>query len=125
MLRALAAIAIAGLIAGCASSNFDPYSGAPLSASSMSGPSMSRDSMAGGPAVISAPPVVAGPAGCAGPISEYLQVIDNDAQTGHLNPGVYNRLRGDLDQARASCAAGREAEARTQLATVKSRYGYR
>jgi hypothetical protein len=125
MLRAMTAIACAGLIAGCASSNFDPYSGAPLTGSSMYGSSASRNSTAGGPAVITAPPVVTGPAGCAGPISEYLQVIDNDAQAGHLNPGVYNRLRGDLDQARASCAAGREAEARTQLAAVKSRYGYR
>ena len=119
MLRVLTALVCAGLVAACTSSKFDPYSGAPLAGTSR----------AGGPTVIpgaSSPSsiAVAGPAGCAGPISEYQQLLDSDAETGHLNPGVYNRIGVDLERVRASCAAGREAEARNQLAEVKRRYGY-
>jgi hypothetical protein len=72
-----------------------------------------------------AAPVIAGPAGCAGPISEYIQIIDADAETGSLNPGVYNRVTTDLGPVKQACAAGREADARNQLAAVKARYGYR
>jgi hypothetical protein len=119
MLRVLTAFICAGLLAGCASSSFDPYSGAPLaSASRSSGPMVIPGSSS--PSSIA----VAGPAGCAGPISEYQQLLDSDAETGHLNPGVYNRIGVDLERVRASCAAGREAEARNQLAEVKRRYGY-
>jgi hypothetical protein len=70
-------------------------------------------------------PVIAGPAGCAGPISDYQQIIDADAETGSLNPGVYNRVSTDLEGVKRACAEGKEAEARSQLATVKARYGYR
>lgn len=70
-------------------------------------------------------PRVAGPPGCSGPISEYQQVIDADAETGSLNPGVYNRVTTDLEAVKRTCAAGREADARNQLASVKARYGYR
>jgi hypothetical protein len=70
-------------------------------------------------------PIVTGPPGCAGPISEYLQIIDADAESGHLNPGVYNRLTTELGPVKQACAAGREAEARSQLSAVKARYGYR
>jgi len=108
-----AALACAALLAGCASS-FDPWSGAPR-----------RVGPAGGPSVVSAPPMVAGPTGCSAPISEFLQVIDNDTQTGHLNPGVYNRISSDLGTVKTSCAEGREADARNQLAALKKRYGYR
>lgn len=70
-------------------------------------------------------PVIAGPAGCAGPISDYQQLIDSDAETGMLNPGVYNRVSVDLENVKKSCASGREKEALGQLASVKARYGYR
>jgi hypothetical protein len=69
--------------------------------------------------------MIAGPAGCAGPISDYQQLIDNDAETGMLNPGVYNRVSSDLENVKRSCASGREKEALGQLASVKARYGYR
>ena len=72
-----------------------------------------------------AAPVVAGPPGCAGPISEYIKIIDADAETGSLNPGVYNRVTTELGPVKQACAAGREADARNQLAAVKARYGYR
>jgi hypothetical protein len=108
-------IGIALLVSACASSDSPPP----------------RSAMPAGPSVISGPggsggaPVIAGPAGCAGPIGEFQQVIDSDAETGHLNPGVYNRVTTDLGPVKQACAAGREAEARSQLAAVKGRYGYR
>jgi hypothetical protein len=68
---------------------------------------------------------VSGPPGCAGPISEYQQIIDRDVESGMLNPGVYNRVSTDLEPVKRACAEGREKEAVGQLAGVKSRYGYR
>lgn len=84
----------------------------------------------GGPSVISGSGTttmahVAGPPGCAGPISEFQQIIDSDAESGHLNPGVFNRVNTDLEQVKRACAENRENDARNQLATVKARYGYR
>ena len=83
-----------------------------------------------GPSVISGSgsstaPAIAGPAGCARPISDYQQLIDSDAESGMLNPGVYNRVSVDLENVKRACAEGREKEALGQLASVKARYGYR
>jgi hypothetical protein len=116
MFRIVPAAGLALLLAACASSDrMGPSTSAP------SGPSVISGTSATG----SAAPVVAGPPGCAGPISEYLQIIDADAESGALNPGVYNRVTTDLGPVKQACAAGREAEARNQLAAVKARYGYR
>lgn len=109
MFRPSAALASVLLLAGCGGQQFDPWSGA----SRLGGASFPR------------PVLVAGPPGCAGPIVEYQKVIDNDAETGHLNPGVYNRISTDLEPVKEHCANAREAEARNQLAAVKRRYGYR
>lgn len=116
MVRILPAAAILLLLAACASSEWmSPSTSTPA------GPSVISGSGAATPAA----PVVAGPPGCAGPISEYQEIIDRDAETGSLNPGVYNRVTTDLEGVKRACAAGREAEARGQLASVKARYGYR
>jgi hypothetical protein len=116
--RFLAALALPAVLAACAAGD----TGSHRTASTPSGPSViSGSGSAGGPAS----PVIAGPAGCAGPISDYQQIIDADAETGSLNPGVYNRVSTDLEGVKRACAEGREAEARSQLATVKARYGYR
>lgn len=66
-----------------------------------------------------------GPAGCAEPIRTFEAIAASDAETGHLNRGVYARLTADLTRVKAACADGREAEARAQLASVRTRYGYR
>jgi hypothetical protein len=93
-----------------------------------------QSSIPGGPTVITgsgtstgiAPrAIVSGPPGCAGPISEYQDLIDRDVETGHLDPGVYNRVSTDLEPVKRACAEGREADARNRLASVKARYGYR
>jgi hypothetical protein len=116
MVHVVPAAALLLLLAACSSSDrLGPRSSMPA------GPSVISGSGATG----SAAPVVAGPPGCASPIAEYIQIIDADAESGHLNPGVYNRVTTDLGPVKQTCAAGREAEARSQLATVKARYGYR
>src|SRR5690606_3716146 len=99
------------LLAACASGDTGSYRTA---SASPSGPSVISGS---GPAGATGP-MIAGPAGCAGPISEYQQIIDSDAETGHLNPGVYNRVSTDLEAVKRACAEGREADARSQLASV-------
>jgi hypothetical protein len=116
MIHVLPVAAIILMLAGCASSErMSPSTSTPA------GPSVISGSGAARPAA----PVVAGPPGCAGPIAEYIQIIDADAESGHLNPGVYNRVTTELGPVKQACAAGREAEARSQLAAVKGRYGYR
>lgn len=114
MFRVIAACSTVVLLAACASGGSSFPSG-----------SSGGQQFAAGPSVISAPPVVAGPAGCSGPISEYLSIINKDSETGSLSPSVFNRVSEDMDGVRKTCAANREKEALGQLATVKKRYGYR
>jgi hypothetical protein len=124
MVHLLPVAAIILLLAGCASSErMSPGASAPMGPSVISGQGSAGQGFAapGAPAA----PVVAGPPGCAGPISEYIKIIDADAETGSLNPGVYNRVTTELGPVKQACAAGREADARNQLAAVKARYGYR
>jgi hypothetical protein len=118
MFRLIFAVCIPFLLAACASGETGSY----RTSSTPGGPSVISGSGTAGGAM---QPVIAGPAGCAGPISDYQRIIDGDAETGSLNPGVYNRLSTDLEPVKRACAEGREAEARSQLASVKARYGYR
>jgi hypothetical protein len=63
--------------------------------------------------------------GCAGEVSRYRAVMDNDLATGHVNKAVHGRVTAEIDQAAATCGAGRDAEAVRMIAATKSRYGYR
>jgi hypothetical protein len=116
MVRVATLLCVSALLAGCAS---DPIGGSAGTSAAIPG----------GPTVISGSdaPVtfVAGPPGCAGPISEYQRLIDRDAESGMLNPGVYNRVRTDLEPVKTMCAEGREKEAVDRLAAVRRQYGYR
>jgi hypothetical protein len=115
------AAAIVFALAACASSErMSPIASTPMGPSVISGPGGTGSGYAG-----PAAPVVAGPPGCAAPIAEFVKIIDADAETGSLNPGVYNRVTTELGSVKQACAAGREADARNQLAAVKARYGYR
>lgn len=117
MFRILLVVGLPSFLLACASGDTGSYR-----SSTPAGPSViSGSGSSGGPIA----PIVAGPAGCSGPISEYQQIIDRDAESGHLNPGVYNRVATDLEAVKRACAEGREADARNQLASVKARYGYR
>lgn len=125
MTRIAIAAGLALLLGACSSTDSPrPQTAAPSGPSVITGSGMTGSGMTGaGPAGPRA--MVAGPQGCAAPISEYLELIDRDAETGHLNPGVYNRVTTDLEPVKRACAEGREADARNQLAGVKARYGYR
>ncbi|MGL4241253.1 MAG: hypothetical protein ACRCTI_09085 [Beijerinckiaceae bacterium] len=63
-------------------------------------------------------------AGCSGEIARFRAVQDNDLQTGHVNQSVYNRIKAEVDQAAAACAAGNDAGSRGMLAGTKRRFGY-
>jgi hypothetical protein len=52
-------------------------------------------------------------------------VLKSDVDTGNVGQSVYNRANADLAQAESACAAGREGEARSRVASTKSRFGYR
>jgi len=64
-------------------------------------------------------------AACAGAIAEFETIIDSDAATSNLNKGVYRRIVAELAPVKANCAGGRDAQASSALATIKSRHGYR
>ncbi|MCC6946627.1 MAG: hypothetical protein IT539_02575 [Bradyrhizobiaceae bacterium] len=117
MSRIAIAASLALMLGACSSAD------APrLQTSAPAGPSVITGSGSGSAAPRA---VIAGPPGCASPIADYQDIIDRDAETGYLNPGVYNRLTTDLEPVKRACAEGREAEAQKQLASVKARYGYR
>jgi hypothetical protein len=62
--------------------------------------------------------------GCSGDIARFRAVQDNDLETGHVNKSVYDRIKVEVDQAAAQCAAGNDAGARAALAGTKRRFGY-
>ena len=64
-------------------------------------------------------------AGCSGEIAQFKAVLRNDADTGNVGQSVYNRAAADLGRAEKACAAGRDGEARSLVASTKSRFGYR
>ena len=64
-------------------------------------------------------------ADCAAAIATFEAIISSDAETGNLNKGVHRRIVAELASAKASCAAGRDADASRALAAVKARHGYR
>ena len=68
---------------------------------------------------------VKGPAACAQPIGDYVNVIEADVTSGHLNRDVHRRITNDLFGVRSHCSAGRVGPALADLAAVKARYGYR
>ena len=64
-------------------------------------------------------------ADCAAAIATIESIITSDAETGNLSKGVHRRIVSELAGVKASCTAGRDAEASRALAGVKSRHGYR
>jgi len=62
--------------------------------------------------------------GCSGEIARFRAVQDNDLETGHVNRKVYDQIKGEVDQAAATCAAGNDAGARSALTAIKRRHGY-
>lgn len=63
--------------------------------------------------------------GCSGDIARFQAVLKNDVGTGNVAQSVYDRAEPDLNRASAACSAGRDGEARSILASTKSRFGYR
>ncbi|WP_375458040.1 hypothetical protein [uncultured Enterovirga sp.] len=62
--------------------------------------------------------------GCAGDVARFRAVLANDAEVGHLTQSVFARATADLDKATQACVAGRDGDARAQVAATRRRYGY-
>jgi hypothetical protein len=43
---------------------------------------------------------------------------------GHVAPSVYNQIKRETDAASKVCAAGRDAEAKSMVASSQRRHGY-
>ncbi|MBL8588723.1 MAG: hypothetical protein JNK46_09355 [Methylobacteriaceae bacterium] len=84
------------------------------------------------PAPAAAPPSPVTPAGfrlpegagCSGDVARFRAIQENDLKTGHVNQKVYDQIRGEIAEAEAACAAGRDAEARGLIAASRKRHGY-
>ena len=63
-------------------------------------------------------------AGCSGDVARYRAIQDNDLKTGHVNKSVYDQIQGEIAQAEAACAAGRDGEARGLISASRKRHGY-
>ena len=63
--------------------------------------------------------------GCAGEVSRYRAVMDNDLATGHVAKAGHARITAEIDHAASACGAGRDAEAVRMIAATKARFGYR
>ena len=108
--RLRAALAAAALLAGAACTQTAAPPPAP--AASASGVTPSSFALPAG-------------SGCAGEVSRYRAVMDNDLATGHVAKAVHARITAEIDQAASACGAGRDAEAVRMIAATKARFGYR
>ena len=68
---------------------------------------------------------VSASAACGPAIAEFESIIDSDLKTGNVAKRVHARVVSELGPVKATCAAGRDAEATRALAAIKSRHGYR
>lgn len=64
-------------------------------------------------------------AACGNAISEFEAIVTSDVNTGNLAKRVHARIVTELGPVKATCTAGRDAEATRALAAIKSRHGYR
>jgi hypothetical protein len=57
-------------------------------------------------------------------IGEFRRIIDADAQSGHLNKRIHERIVPELNPVTTLCRAGQDAQALRALQSLKRRYGY-
>jgi hypothetical protein len=105
-----AALALAATLGGC---NETTGGAGPIVSAPAAGPI--------GPTAYKLPPH----AGCTGEINRYQGVVKADLETGNVEQKVYDDIQRDLTKAAAACEAGRESEARSIVASSRSRHGYR
>ena len=77
--------------------------------------------LSGAPTVVAAMPMGSD---CASAIARYRAVAKSDADTGNVGASVYAQMDGEIRGAEAACAAGRDGEALSLLASSKARHGY-
>ncbi len=71
------------------------------------------------------PGVSASSSSCAGEVSAYHSVLDNDLAMGHVAQSVYDKASAEAVRASGLCRDGREAEGLAALRATKTRFGYR
>lgn|SRR5690349_17002848 len=112
MQKAITLVSFAVLLCGCAGA---AHQAAPVQ----------PEVPAGVGTAVQRPPLT-GPARCSAAITEYEKIVDRDVTTGYLSQNVYDTIVRDINGgARPACASGRDGDAMSQLARVKSAHGYR
>lgn len=93
---------------------------AALAACNQTSTTSGSNAIAGG----TAGPVAAPQGECAVEIERFATVLRDDAASGNLAGGVYQRASADLRQADTACRAGRAVQARSIVAITRRNYGY-
>ncbi len=106
-----AAPLLALLLAACSGTGTNPTTPSPMASASVPVPNGPADSTGGATT-------------CSAAIAEFEKVINEDVDTGHLVKPVYDKITASLTSPKASCATGKNAQALTQLATIRTRFGY-
>ncbi len=110
VVRATVFVSVAASLAACNASAPPPQAAATQTASVSS--------------KLAPPPDVPSGTACGDTIIKWRAVLDDDVETGNLNQSVYDQIRGDVSSASDACRGGRDAEARTIVASSKKRHGY-
>jgi hypothetical protein len=99
MHRLVVTLGAAALLAACTQTAAPP----PAPAASVSGVTPSTFALPSG-------------SGCSGEVARYRAVMDNDLATGHVGKSIHAKVLGEIDEAAATCTAGRDAEAVRMIA---------
>ena len=108
MKRALLGLLLAAPLAGCNSPAPTPQAAAPAASIRVTPPGFQ---------------LPAG-SGCAGEIARYRAIQDNDLAMGHVAQSIYDQIHAEIGAAEATCAAGRDAQARAMILASRQRHGY-
>ena len=73
-------------------------------------------------ALLAATPAMAAP--CAARLHFVQEVIDKDLKTGFVGKVVHDEMAADLAKASASCDAGQDAKAQSEIDATQRKHGY-
>jgi len=62
--------------------------------------------------------------GCQGDIARWNAIQNNDLRSGHVSKSVFDKIQGEIAEARAACNAGQSAKASALVRASRARHGY-
>lgn len=62
--------------------------------------------------------------GCQGDVARWNAIQNNDLRSGHVSKSVFDKIQGEIAEARAACNAGQSAKASALVRASRARHGY-